>query len=160
MDKFMLCPLQSGYSFTPGNNLREQVLEGGMPRQVPFFVGAVHTVSVSVLLRNRDERDYFWAFWRTKQRKPENWLWKLSLDNGISEECECRFLSSSLPSESLRNGVVIKVGFQIAVKPIKRDADLDRNIVNSWQFIEDGNLDSIEKIPNIWLPDALGVKDE
>ncbi|EXE33351.1 hypothetical protein J571_4094, partial [Acinetobacter baumannii 554515] len=40
----MLCPLLKGYDFTPGSNLREQETEGGPPRQVPFFVGAWHTI--------------------------------------------------------------------------------------------------------------------
>ncbi|MEM9994298.1 MAG: hypothetical protein AAGE79_09210 [Acinetobacter pittii] len=154
----MLCPLQEGYGFEPGNNIREQENEGGMPRQVPFFVGAVHKVNVTVLLKNEEDRQYFWAFWWTKQRKPENWKWKLSLDDGRSEECECRFLSTGRPSETFRNGVLIKVGFQVAVKPRKRNADLDRNIVNVRQGLESNKvIDDIEKVPNEWLPDALGV---
>ncbi|MDF2418028.1 hypothetical protein GWP85_10990 [Acinetobacter beijerinckii] len=156
MDTFMLCPLQSGYGFTPGNNLREQAIEGGMPRQVPFFVGAVHTVNVAVFLKDDRYRQYFWAFWRSKQRKPENWMWSLSLDNGIKEQCECRFISSSLPTESYRNGRAIKVSFQVLVQPLQRDPDQDRNIINTWQAGLIGSFDSIEKIPNVWLPDALG----
>lgn len=153
----MLCPLRSGYGFTPGNNLKEQVTEGGMPRQAPFFVGAVHTVSVSVLLKDPRARQYFWAFWRSKQVKPENWLWTLSLDHGVSEECECRFVSNSLPSESERKGEGLKVSFQILVKPLKRDPEFDRDIIESWQGNGSGNFDSIEKIPNEWFPDATGV---
>lgn len=155
MDTFMLCPLQEGYGFTPGNNLREQATEGGMPRQVPFFIGAVHQSSVSVILKNESERQYFWAFWRTKQKKPENWLWELSLDNGVKEVCECRFTSGSLPSESLRDGRVIKISFQVYVKPVQRDPDFDRAIVEIWQSGIAEN--PIEPIPNEWIPDALGV---
>ncbi|NUF19339.1 hypothetical protein HUN24_09635 [Acinetobacter baumannii] len=154
----MLCPLQEGYGFTPGNDIREQQNEGGMPRQAPFFIGSPHSVTVSVLLKDDEDRQYFWAFWRTKQRKPENWLWELSLDHGIVEECECRFTSSSLPGESKRNGVVVMVSFQVIVKPIKRSADLDRNIVNVRQGVESMEVvDDIEKVPNEWLSDALGV---
>ncbi|MFY0065566.1 hypothetical protein ABTP80_03385 [Acinetobacter baumannii] len=153
----MLCPLQEGYSFTPGNNIREQENEGGMPRQAPFFVGAVHTVSVSVLLKDSRERQYFWAFWRSKQVKPENWKWELSLDNGIVEECECRFTSKSLPGESKRNGVVVMVSFQLLVKPLVREPDFDRDIIESWQGNGSGDFDSIEKIPNEWFPNATGV---
>lgn len=153
----MLCPLQEGYGFTPGNNLREQTNEGGMPRQVPFFIGAVHSANVSVVLRDERERQYFWAFWRTKQRKPENWLWKLSLDNGVIEECECRFISSALPAESMRNGRVIKISFQVLVKPLHRDPNFDQDIVDLWQS---GIVQNpIEPIPNVWLPDALGVDE-
>ncbi|EHU3335376.1 hypothetical protein MJ021_17920 [Acinetobacter baumannii] len=158
----MLCPLQEGYGFTPGNDIREQQNEGGMPRQAPFFVGSPHSVTVSVLLKDDEDRQYFWAFWRTKQRKPENWLWELSLDHGIVEECECRFTSSSLPGESKRNGVVVMVSFQVLVKPIKRSAEFDQNIVNLRQGVESGEtseiVDDIEKVPNEWLADALGAK--
>ncbi|TPS38642.1 hypothetical protein [Acinetobacter baumannii] len=155
----MLCPLQEGYGFTPGNDIREQQNEGGMPRQAPFFIGSPHSVTVSVLLKDDEDRQYFWAFWRTKQRKPENWLWELSLDHGIVEECECRFTSGSLPGESKRNGVVVMVSFQVIVKPIKRSADLDRNIVNVRQGVESMEVvDDIEKVPNEWLADALGAK--
>ncbi|MCR4530836.1 hypothetical protein [Acinetobacter venetianus] len=155
MDTFMLCPLQEGYGFTPGNNLREQATEGGMPRQVPFFIGAAHQSNVSVALKDERERQYFWAFWRTKQRKPDNWLWELSLDNGVKEACECRFTSNSLPSESMRDGRVIKISFQVYVKPVQRDPDLDQAIVEIWQSGVAEN--PIEPIPNEWMPDALGV---
>ncbi|EPF6186962.1 hypothetical protein L2L79_002066 [Acinetobacter baumannii] len=158
MDKFMLEPLQESYSFTPGSNIREQENEGGPPRQSPFFVGAVHRVGVTVYLENDEDRQYFWAFWRLKQRKPENWLWNLALDEGIREDCECRFAYDVLPSESSRNGQAVKMSFQVIVKPIKRSADLDRNIVNVRQGIESMEVvDDIEKVPNEWLPDALGV---
>lgn len=156
MDRFILCPLREGYSFTAGNNLREQETEGGMPRQVPFFIGAVHRVKVTVLLKTKGARQYFWAFWRLKQRKPENWLWKLSLDNGISEECECRFISSSLPSESYRNKTVLKVTFEVLVKPIYRSEIDDRNIVN---YHQGGLSPEIEKVPNEWFPAATGVNN-
>ncbi|WP_238796796.1 hypothetical protein [Acinetobacter pittii] len=158
MDRFMLEPLQEGYGFTPGNNVREQENEGGMPRQTPFFVGAVHKVGVTVFLENDEDRQYFWAFWYLKQMKPENWLWNLALDEGVREDCECRFIYSVLPSESSRNGQAIKMSFQVVVKPKKRNADLYRNIVNVRQGIESSEvIDDIEKVPNEWLPDALGV---
>ncbi|HCT9561378.1 hypothetical protein ABFK62_03090 [Acinetobacter baumannii] len=158
MDKFMLEPLQESYSFTPGNNIREQENEGGPPRQSPFFVGAVHRVGVTVYLENDEDRQYFWAFWRLKQRKPEDWLWNLALDEGVREDCECRFAYDFLPSESYRNGQAVKMSFQVIVKPIKRSADLDRNIVNVRQGFESMEVvDDIEKVPNEWLPDALGV---
>ncbi|MGQ0973437.1 hypothetical protein ACT4W1_00910 [Acinetobacter baumannii] len=162
MDKFMLEPLQESYSFTPGNNIREQENEGGPPRQSPFFVGAVHRVGVTVYLENDEDRQYFWAFWRLKQRKPENWLWNLALDEGEREDCECRFIYNVLPSESYRNGQAVKMSFQVLVKPIKRSAEFDQNIVNLRQGVESGEtseiVDDIEKVPNEWLADALGAK--
>lgn len=154
MDTFMLCPLQEGYSFTPGNNVREQALEGGMPRQVIKFVGAVHTVNVSVLLIDPRARQYFWAFWRVNQTKA--WKWRLSLDEGVLEDCECKFTVNSLPQESIRNGATLKVSFQVLVRPINRDPQIDQSIVDIWQTGAINHLLDLEKVPNIWLPEALG----
>lgn len=151
----MLPALLNSYSFVPGNNLREQKLEGGMPRQVIKFVGAVHSVSATVVLKDPLAQQYFWAFWRTNQGK--NWLWELFLDNGNSEECECRFVSESLPTESGRGYQYLKMSFQILVMPIKRDSAFDQSIVELWQSGLINNLSDLEKIPNVWLPDALGV---
>lgn len=155
MDKFMLCPLQEGYSFTAGNNVREQKLEGGMPRQVVKFVGAVHTVSATVLLKDPRERQYFWSFWRLNQTKL--WQWSLSLDNGIKEDCVCQFSAESVPQESFIEGPIRKIAINIYVVPIKRDSGFDRTIVDLWQSGLINNLLDLEKIPNVWLPDAVGV---
>lgn len=155
MDTFMLPAMRSGYSFTPGNNIREQSLEGGMPRQVVKFVGAVHSVAVTVALKDRRAQQYFWAFWRLNQGK--NWLWDLFLDNGNLERCECRFISSSLPTESERGYQYLRISFQILVRPLNRDPAFDRTIVDLWQSGLINNLSDLEKIPNVWLPDAVGV---
>ena len=45
----MLCPMKEGYSFTPGNNLREQEVKG-TTETGPLFIGAYHRVKVTVLL--------------------------------------------------------------------------------------------------------------
>lgn len=155
MDIFKLCPLQEGYSFTPGNNLREQKTEGGMPRQVIKYVGAVHSVNVTVLLKDQRARQYFWAFWRLNQKK--TFKWKLDLDLGAMEECECRFTSESLPTASYTDGVLRKVSFTVLVYPIARAADFDAEILRMWENGLINVVDDIEKIPNVWLPDALGV---
>lgn len=155
MNTFMLCPLQEGYGFTPGNNLREQLNEGGMPRQVIKYVGAVHSVNVTVLLEGSRARQYFWAFWRQNQTK--TWKWKLALDQGGIEECECRFTSESLPNESFHEGPIRKMTFAVLVVPIIRDPDFDQSIIDMWENGLINVVDDIEKIPNVWLPDALGV---
>lgn len=155
MNTFMLCPLQEGYAFTPGNNLREQKTEGGMPRQVIKYVGAVHAVNVTVLLKDKRARQYFWAFWRQNQTK--TWKWELVLDQGEKEECECRFTSESLPTASYTDGVLRKMTFTILVYPITRDADFDQSIIDAWENGLINVVDDIEKIPNVWLPDAVGV---
>ena len=155
MDQFMLCPLQEGYNFTPGNNVREQKMEGGPPRKVIKFVGAIHSVSASVYLEDRRARQYFWAFWRINQTRI--WRWNLSLDNGIKEDCLCQFSAESVPQESLIDGIKRKVLINIYVIPIKRDPAFDRTIVDLWQSGLLNNLSDLEKIPNVWLPDAVGV---
>jgi hypothetical protein len=155
MDTFMLPVLLKSYAFTPGNNVREQKLEGGMPRQVIKFVGAIHSVTASVALVDEGSQQYFWAFWRQNQGK--NWNWELVLDNGNLEQCECRFTSDSLPTESNRGADFLIMSFQVLVKPIKRNPDFDRTIVDLWQSGLINNLGDLEKIPNVWMPDALGV---
>lgn len=155
MNTFMLCPLQEGYSFTVGNNLREQQLEGGMPRQVVKFIGAVHTVNASILLKDRRARQYFWAFWRVNQT--QIWRWQLSLDNGALEDCLCQFSAENVPQENFIDGPRRKVGINIYVVLIKRDSAFDQSIVELWQSGLINNLSDLEKIPNVWLPDALGV---
>ena len=62
MDTLVLQPLVEGYDFNVGNNVREQQLEGGMPRQVVKRVGAVHVTGVTLLLPDDGTRQYFWAF--------------------------------------------------------------------------------------------------
>ncbi len=151
----MLCPLQEGYGFIPGNNIREQESEGGMPRQVIAFAGAVHSVTVSVLLADPRTRQYFWAFWR--QNLTKIWSWKLSLDNGVLEECECKFTSKSMPQESFRDGVAIKISFQVLVVPIERNKDHDEDIIKLWEMDVVKVYDDIEKVPNVWFPNATGV---
>ncbi|MBD1224935.1 hypothetical protein IC789_09160 [Acinetobacter seifertii] len=153
----MLCPLLKGYNFSPGSNLREQETEGGPPRQVPFFVGAWHSAEVSISLNNEDEKEYFWAFWRDKQRNPKNWLWRLILDNEKIEECECRFIADSKPSEALRDGKILQISFQVRIKPIYRNPDNDRSIIEAWQNGGPAVIGSIKKIPNEWFPRAIGV---
>lgn len=155
MDTFILRPLQEGYSFTPGNNVREQKLEGGMPRQVIKFVGAVHAVTASVFLEDARARQYFWAFWRINQSKL--WYWKLGLDNGVLEDCICQFSAESVPQEGSIDGKTRKVSINLYVRPIVRNPDFDRTIVDLWQSGLINNLGDLEKIPNVWMPDALGV---
>lgn len=156
MDTFGLIALEDGYTFNAGNNVREQQLEGGMPRQVIEFVGAVHSVTATVLIQNDYARQYFWAFWRKNQTK--EFLWKLAIDNGDIEDCICRFNNQTIPSLSLIRAYVWKASITVCVKPIKRSAELDENIVNTWNNIGRGDLFEIEKIPNVYFPNATGVE--
>lgn len=156
MDKFMLCPLLAGYSFTPGQNILEQQLAGGMPRQRRNFIGSVGVANVSVFCRNELEIEYFWAFWRKKDRNPQSWLWALKTDNYKMEEHECRFMLGQTPQESERQGNKIKYSFQIWVKPLNRSASYDDEVVEAWQLgINPDVSNALEILVNITLPNAL-----
>lgn len=155
MRKFLFPVLREGYSFTLGNNLREQTVEGGEPRSVVKFVGAVHTVNVTIALKDEQEQSIFWAFWRKHQGK--RWLWELVLDNGNLEECECRFTSESIPTESNRGFEFIRISFQVIVIPIKRDPDFDEWILDRWEKNELDKVNDYEKVPNVYFPAATGV---
>lgn len=154
MDIFKFCPLQEGYSFTAGNNVREQKTEVGMPRQVIKFVGAIHQVNATVLLKDPLERQLFWAFWRLNQTKL--WQWRLALDNGILEDCICQFSAEEVPRESVVDGKMRKISLHVYVLPIQRDPEFDKQLILLWQQCELKTLSDIEKVPNIWLPNALG----
>lgn len=155
MDRLMIPVLLQGYSFTPGNNLREQKLEGGMPRSVIKFVGAVHSVNATIACLDESYQQYFWAFWRQNQMK--TWIWDLVLDNGNLEECECRFTSDSLPTESNRGSEYLRLSFQVLVMPKIRDPDFDRWLIDMWQDGKINTIQDLEKIPNVWMPAATGV---
>jgi hypothetical protein len=156
MDKFMLCPLLAGYSFTPGQNILEQQLAGGMPRQRRNFIGSVGVANVSVFCRNELEIEYFWAFWRKKDRNPQSWLWALKTDSYKMEEHECRFMLGQTPQESERQGNKIKYSFQVWVKPLNRSASYDDDVVDAWQLgINPDVSNALEVLVNVTLPNAL-----
>lgn len=155
MRKFLFEPLREGYAFIPGNNLREQKLEGGEPRSIVKFVGAVHSVNVTIALKDELEQQIFRAFWRENQGK--RWLWELVLDNGNLEECECRFTSDSLPTESNRGFEFLRISFQVLVIPIVRDPNFDKLLLDKWEKGELNDLLDYQKIPNVWMPAATGV---
>jgi hypothetical protein len=156
MDKFMLYPLLAGYSFTPGQNILEQQLAGGMPRQRRNFIGSVGVANVSVFCRNELEIEYFWAFWRKKDRNPQSWLWALKTDSYKMEEHECRFMLGQTPQESERQGNKIKYSFQVWVKPLNRSASYDDDVVEAWQLGINPNVaNALEVLVNVTLPNAL-----
>lgn len=150
----MFCPLSEGYSFTVGNNVREQVLENGMPRQVIKFVGAVHKVTAQVFLEDGFERQVFWSFWRKNQTKL--WTWNLVLDNGKREDCVCQFSAETVPQEVFIEADTRKMQVSVYVIPIKRNADFDQQILDMWY--KRFNASKFAKVPNVYFPDATGVK--
>jgi hypothetical protein len=47
--------------------------------------------------------------------------------------------------------------FSIFVKPIVRDPDFDRWLIDMWQNGKINTIQDLEKIPNVWMPAATGV---
>lgn len=156
MDTFKLCALQDGYNFVAGNNVRQQYLEGGMPRKVIKFVGAVHRVGVQVTCQDEFARQYFWAFYYQNQTR--EFIWTLSLDNGDLEECVCTFDCEETPVETLIGIHARRMSFTVFVRPKPRDENLDRDVITLFDGTEGNASFEIEKIPNVYFPDATGVE--
>lgn len=156
MNNFALCPLQRGYTPEVANNLLEQALAGGFARQRIQFVNNVHTVNASVLLDDKSKQQYFWAFWRSHQKNPRPFLWRLIVDDTEMTTYVCQFVAGSLRVNE-RDGKVYSVSFGIRIKPNNTGNDFDETIVALWN---DGDprklLNLLEKLVNEDLPDALG----
>lgn len=158
MNSFALCPLQSGYSFSPGNNMLEQQLAGGFARQRRMFVNNVHMVNVSVLLPTKSHAQYFWAFFRSHTLNPQKFLWRLITDSSEMQDHTCQFVAESL-SVGERNGVIYSVSFQVRCKPLNNgDLAFDQSIVDLWDAGSPSDvLNLLEQLVNESFPDALGV---
>ena len=158
MNSFALCPLQSGYSFSPGNNMLEQQLAGGFARQRRMFVNNVHLVNVSVLLPTKSHAQYFWAFWRIHTLNPQPFLWRLITDSSEMQDHTCQFIAESL-SVGERQGVIYPVSFQVRCKPLNNgDLVFDQTIVDIWKSGDlDDMMNLLEQLVNESLPNALGV---
>lgn len=158
MNSFALCPLQSGYSFSPGNNMLEQQLLGGFARQRRMFVNNVHMVNVSVLLPTKTHAQYFWAFWRVHTLNPQPFLWRLITDSSEMQDHTCQFIAESL-SVGERQGVIYPVSFQVRCKPLNNgDLVFDQTIVDIWKSGDlDDMMNLLEQLVNESFPDALGV---
>lgn len=157
MNSFALCPLQAGYSFSPGNNMLEQQLLGGFARQRRMFVNNVHVVNVSVLLKTKTHAQYFWAFWRSHTLNPQPFLWRLITDSSEMQDHTCQFIAESL-SVGERQGSIYSVSFQVRCKPLNNgDLAFDQTIVDLWDTGSPSDvLNLLEQLVNESLPDALG----
>ena len=155
MDTLEIKALQEGYNFQVGNNVRMQQIEGGRPRKVRKFIGAVHNVTATLLLKNDIDRQYFWAFWRKNQLT--KFYWDLAIDQGGVERCVCEFNNDQIPQLQLIGAYVWKATISVIVTPIIRNADSDETVVNAYGGGGNKGLFEIEKIPNVYFPDATGV---
>lgn len=156
MYTFELKALEESYNFQVGNNVRMQQLEGGRPRKVRKFIGAVHNVTATVLLENDEARQYFWAFWRLNEL--QQFKWTLAIDQGGVEDCICEFNNDQTPQLQLIGAYVWKATINVFVAPIARSKDTDENVVASYSGAGNGGLFEIEKIPNVYFPEATGIE--
>lgn len=155
MDTFLLCPQLAGYSFSFGQNILEQQLSAGAPRQRVNFVGAVHQINASVLCSDEYETEYFWAFYRKRQRNPLPFLWMCKSDGPSMELHECRFVAAS-PQESDRQGNKIRFSFQLWITPLLRPATIDEDIIDYWQSGLNPKASRLfEKLDNEDIPEAM-----
>ena len=156
MNNFALCPLQRGYTPEPANNLLEQALMGGFARQRVQFVNNVHTVTVSVLLSEKIKQQYFWAFWKSHQKNPRPFLWRLIVDETSVATYVCQFIADSIQVGE-RDGKVYSVSFGLRLKPNNTSNDFDQTIIDLWESGDPRKLlNLLEKLVNEDLPDALG----
>lgn len=155
MDVFLLCPQLASYSFSFGQNILEQQISAGPPRQRVNFVGAVHQVSASVFCRNEYDVEYFWAFYRKRQRNPSPWLWMCKTDGPDMELHECRFVVGP-PQESDRQGKKVRYSFQLWVTPLSRPAHIDDEIIDFWNAgLNPDAANLFEKLANEDIPEAM-----
>ena len=156
MNNFALCPLQQGYTPDVANNLLEQALMGGFARQRIQFINNVHTVTASVMLDEKIKQQYFWAFWRSHQKNPRPFLWRLMVDDVEMTTYVCQFVADSL-NIGERNGKVYSVSFGLRLNPNNTGKDFDETIIGLWESGDPRKfLNLLEKLVNEDLPDALG----
>lgn len=155
MNKLAYCVQQSGYTVNHGNNVIVQELEGGPSRYRKSRKRSSHIVSVNWVVKKQGY-DYLVAFFNVWQMNPAMpFLAMLIIDDAELAEYKCAFQSTiSLDS---KDGGIFKVSATFEVQAKLRNIDDDLMLVLL------GNNDltemylDIEKIPNIWLPNAVGV---
>ena len=156
MYRLGVCPLQSGYSVRRGNGVITSQPQRGPSRRRVGFKNMPHMANVSWNL-NPTQFEYLVAFWEWHSLYPNNkFIVPLAIDARDSQEYECLFdfesgFSSNVEGRFTSVSLVLEVGAQ------HRDALLDQRIV---ELGGAGLIDlykNIEKIPNVWLPNAVGV---
>lgn len=159
MISFALCPLQSGYQPQFGNGVLEQQLAGGFARQRTMFYRTSHVVQASVVLGNKAQQQYFWAFWRIMQRNPQSFLWRLKVDDVEMQTYVCQLVPDSLQVQE-RDGIVYKVSFTVRCKPKPATVDFDEAILAAWASGDPTvYINLLEKLVNVDLPQAMrGLK--
>lgn len=155
MISFALCPLQRGYQPQFGNNVLQQALSGGPPRQRVMFYSNPHTVRTSIMLGTQSHQQYFWAFWRLMQRKPQDFLWRLIVDDVEAQTYVCRLDFDSLQVQE-RDGIVYAVSLTVYCQPKPADLEFDEAILTAWSSGDPTvYINLLEKLVNVDLPQAM-----
>ncbi|MDQ9022680.1 hypothetical protein RFI02_16330 [Acinetobacter sichuanensis] len=155
LNKLAYCVQQSGYTVSHGNNVIVQELEGGSSRYRRGINNNSHTVNVNWVV-NKTGYDYLVAFynlWTYNPSKP--FLALLIIDDSDLKEYKC-FFKSGFQLDS-KEGNVFKVSATFEVQANRRDKNLDQSIVDLGNEGLINSYINIEKVPNVWLPNALGV---
>ncbi|MFC2998110.1 hypothetical protein ACFODO_23220 [Acinetobacter sichuanensis] len=155
LNKLAYCVQQSGYTVSLGTNFIKQELERGPARRRKDGTGNSHTVSVNWVV-NETGYDYlvgFYYLWEVNPSLP--FLALLIIDNSDLKEYRCWF-NSSIQLDS-KEGNVFKVSATFEVQANRRDKNLDQSIVDLGNEGLINSYINIEKVPNVWLPNAVGV---
>lgn len=157
MYRLGLCPLQNGYNMRRGNGVITSQPQSGPSRRRVGFKNMPHIVNASWNL-NEAQFEYLVAFWEWHARYPNNrFIVPLVIDSRALQEYECLFdFENGYPVGSI-DGRFISVSLVLEVKAKHRATDLDENILELGQAGLINTYMNIEKIPNVWLPNAVGV---
>lgn len=156
MYRLGICPLQSGYSARRGNGVITSQPQRGPARRRVGFKNMPHMVSASWNL-DETQFEYLVAFWEWHSLYPNNkFIVPLAIDTRASQEYQCLFDFESGFSSSVE-GRFTQVSLVLEVVAKHRDPELDQTILEMGEVGLLGLYRNIEKIPNVWLPDAVGV---
>lgn len=150
MIEFALTVIEESYNFQYGDNILEQQLSKGLPRQRSNFIGAPHQFSINVLCENDFDVQYLWNLYGKIQKSPDNFLIGLQGDHGKIESFKCRFQMGKPPSESTRNGNIIIYQLSLWAEPIPRDSDVENAMVNFYASLK--VLNDLDFLVNVFNP--------
>lgn len=151
LEKLNLLPDQSGYAYSPENELVSIKLDGGLSRSRKDITGAASKVDVKWIF-TLEEFQYFQAFFSfVTSRGALSFLLDLLLDRPETEEFTCKFVPNTLVVTN--EGLARMVSAQLEVLP-KPDLVLDEIIVALYGRSD--MLDPLEQLVNVdWvLPNA------
>lgn len=157
MYRLACCPLQNGYSVKRGSGVITSQPQRGPARRRVGFKNMPHIANVSWNLKE-DQFEYLNAFWEWHSLYPNNkFIVPLVIDSRGLREYQCLFdFESGLTINSIK-GKFTNLSAVLEVGARHRDPEVDQAILEIGDTGLLGLYGNIEKIPNVWLPDAVGV---